>query len=224
MKNVNRKNLNFDTHPISKLILKFEIHFLKQWRLIKLVIPTTDNVPQEGLLMWDSDYLMRNFMLISWTDQSVFSRHASLNNLLVFLPMGICCTCFTYLWIHRHFSTLIYSNSFPLGINIVPEVFEVCVLTINTIAWHLKVRLSERIYRAQKLIKTLSIVKILFCLLAMSVHIKKSAEYFQNKGRKKMPKKSSTVCKKHEFISIYVGYYVVDKAMQSTVWLWRRIE
>lgn len=77
------------TYTTSKWVLNLERHFWREWGLIELVIPTTDNLPQEGLLMWDSHYLMGNFMLISWTDQIVLCRHASLNKLLVFLPMDI---------------------------------------------------------------------------------------------------------------------------------------
>lgn len=89
-----KTNGHFDIQNL-KQVLDLKRNFQRQVKLIELVIPTIVTLPQEGLLMWDSHYLMGNFMLISWTDQSVLSCYASLDKLQDSLPY-IWCTCFFF--------------------------------------------------------------------------------------------------------------------------------
>lgn len=91
---------------------------LKQviWReTVPLVIPIADALPQEGLLMWNSHYLMRNFTLISWTDQSAQSGYASLDKVQDILQVGIPASLLLGFTTTIQFS--FYSRKFPLGLN-----------------------------------------------------------------------------------------------------------
>lgn len=120
-----RTNEHFDIQNL-KQVLYSERNFRRQVKLIELVIPTTVTLPQEGLLMWDSHYLMGNFMLISWTDQTILSGYASLDKLWDFSPHR--CTCFSSFGIHRHVTFLIYSHTFLLGIfSVTMGILSLCV-------------------------------------------------------------------------------------------------
>lgn len=100
---------------------------------------------QEGLLMWDSHYLMANFMLISWTDQSVSSGYASLDELQDFLPVDIS-YLLLFFWDSETLHSSFCSHKFPLGINSVARGFEVCVLTRPITVWQPLVRVHKGIH------------------------------------------------------------------------------
>lgn len=117
---------------------------LKQviWReAVPLVIPIADALPQEGLLMWNSHYLMRNFTLISWTDQSAQSGYASLDKVQDILQVGIPASLLLGFTTTIQFS--FYNRKFPLGLNPVAGGFEVSVLTGPITVWQPLVRVHR---------------------------------------------------------------------------------
>lgn len=140
-----RTNEHFDIQNL-KQVLYSERNFQRQVKLIELVIPTTVTLPQEGLLMWDSHYLMGNFMLISRTDQTILSGYASLDKLRDFSPHR--CTCFSSFGIHRHVTFLIYSHTFG---NIFCHYGDFnSVLTRPITVWQTLVRVHGGIYLVMK--------------------------------------------------------------------------
>lgn len=90
--------------------------------------------------MWDSHYLMGNFTLISWTDQSV----CLISQTAGFSPHGYIVPASFRLGSTDMLHFLFYSHKFPLGINSVARGFEYPVLIRPITVWQPLVRVHKR--------------------------------------------------------------------------------